>query len=269
VAEQQGILNAMELGLHGKVAVVTGASKGIGLAIVRALLAEGATVIAGARSTSPELGELSRNGQLKFVPVDLSEPSAGQALVNAAGTRVDILVNNVGAAKIRIGGFMEISDDDWAASLNLNFLAAVRVTRAALPIMLQAGGGTIVNVASVNAFLPDPNVMDYSAAKAALWNFTKSLSKEYGRRGLRVNCVSPGPVETDLWLGSGGVADTVSRATGRTPAEVASAAASGAATGRFSHASEIADVVLFLASDKAANVTGANFTIDGGLITTL
>ena len=151
----------MELGLHGKVAVVTGASKGIGLAIVRALLAEGATVIAGARSTSPELGELSGNGQLKFVPVDLSEPNAGQALVDAAGTKVDILVNNVGAAKTRISGFLEISDDDWAASLNLNFLAAVRVTRAVLPKMLQAGGGTIVNVASVNAFLPDPAVMDY------------------------------------------------------------------------------------------------------------
>ncbi|MFC9353091.1 SDR family NAD(P)-dependent oxidoreductase [Arthrobacter sp. NPDC057013] len=259
----------MELGLHGKVALVTGASKGIGLAIVRALLAEGATVIAGARSTSPELGELSGNGQLKFVPVDLSEPDAGDALVNAAGTKVDILVNNVGAVKTRIGGFLEISDDDWAASLNLNFLAAMRVTRAVLPKMLQAGGGTIVNVASVNAFLPDPAVMDYSAAKAALWNFAKSLSKEYGRQGIRVNCVSPGPVETDLWLGSGGVADTVSRATGRTPADVASAAASGAATGRFSHPSEIADVVLFLASNKAANATGSNFTIDGGLITTL
>lgn len=102
----------MELGLHGKVAVVTGASKGIGLAIVRALLSEGATVIAGARSTSPELGELSGNGQLKFIPVDLSAPDAGQALVDAAGTKVDILVNNVGAAKTRISGFLEISDDD-------------------------------------------------------------------------------------------------------------------------------------------------------------
>lgn len=153
--------------------------------------------------------------------------------------------------------------------MNLNFLAAMRVTRAALPKMLQAGGGTIVNVTSVNAFLPDPAVIDYSAAKAALWNFAKSLSKEYGRQGIRVNCVSPGPVETDLWLGSGGVADTVSRATGRTPADVASAATSGAATGRFSRPSEIADVVLFLASDKVANATGSNFTIDGGLITTL
>ncbi|PYI64161.1 3-oxoacyl-ACP reductase [Arthrobacter livingstonensis] len=259
----------MDLGLEGKVAVVTGASKGIGLAIVRALLVEGATVVACARSTSPELDELLGRVQLTFVPVDLAGSDGGQALANAAGPKIDILVNNVGAAKTRLGGFLEISDNDWAASLNLNFLAAMRVTRAVLPTMLHAGGGTIVNVASVNAFLPDPDVMDYSAAKAALWNFAKSLSKEYGHQGIRVNCVSPGPVETDLWLGSGGVADTVSQATGQTPAAVASAAASSAATGRFSHPAEIADVVLFLASDKAANATGSNFTIDGGMITTL
>ena len=259
----------MNLNLHGRTAVVTGASKGIGLAIVRALVAEGVTVIAGSRTVSDELHNLVGAGQVRFVPVDLSHPDAAATLIEEAGDSIDILINNVGLATSRPGGFLSVTDDEWVTSLNLNLLAAVRTTRAALPLLLAAGGGVIVNVVSVNALLPDPAVIDYSAAKAALLNFGKSLSKEFGGRGIRVNSVSPGPVETDLWLGSNGVAETVSRATGVAPADVAAAAAAGAATGRFSHPTEIADLVLFLASDRAANVTGTNVTIDGGLITTL
>lgn len=259
----------MNLNLQGRTAVVTGASKGIGLAIVRALVAEGVTVIAGSRTVSDELHNLVGAGQVRFVPVDLAQPDAAATLIEQAGDSIDILVNNVGLATSRTGGFFSVTDDEWVTSLNLNLLAAVRTTRAALPLMLTAGGGVIVNVVSVNALLPDPAVIDYSAAKAALLNFGKSLSKEFGGRGIRVNSVSPGPVETDLWLGSNGVAETVSRATGIAPADVAAAAASGAATGRFSHPSEIADLVLFLASDRAGNITGANVAIDGGLITTL
>lgn len=185
----------MDLGLHGKVAVVTGASKGIGLAIVRAFLNEGASVVTGARSSSPEMEALAGTGQFTFIPVDLSGPDGGQTLITGAGARVDILVNNVGAASTRTEGFLSIKDDQWAASLNLNFLAAMRTTRAVLPEMLRAGGGTIVNVASVNAFRPDPDVMNCSAAKTALWNFAKSLSKAYGRQGIRVNCISSWPVK--------------------------------------------------------------------------
>ena len=261
--------SVMNLDLQGRTAVVTGASKGIGLAIVRALVAEGVTVVAGARSPSDELNSFVGAGQVRFVAVDLSQPDAAARLIDEAGDSIDILVNNVGLATSRTGGFLAVTDDEWHASLTLNLLAAVRTTRATLPVMLAAGGGVIVNVASVNALLPDPSVVDYSAAKAALLNLGKSLSKEFGGRGIRVNSVSPGPVETDLWLGSHGVAETVSRATGIAPADVAAAAAAGAATGRFSHPSEIADLVLFLASDRAANVTGANVTIDGGLITTM
>ena len=101
-------------------------------------------------------------------------------------------------------GSREITDEDWQASLTLNLMAAVRTTRAALPVMLAAGKGAIVNISSANAFLPDPGVMDYSAAKAALANFSKSLSKEAGPHGIRVNTISPGPVATDLWLGEPG-----------------------------------------------------------------
>jgi len=185
-----------------------------------------------------------------------------------AGDRIDILVNNVGGASARIGGFLSITDEEWQTTLNLNLMATVRATRSALPVMLAAGRGAIVNICSVNSVLSDPAVMDYSAAKAALASFSKALSKEVGPKGIRVNTVSPGPVATDLWLGDHGVAATVSRATGTRPEDVASDAAREMVTGRFSRPDEVADLVLVLASDVTANVTGADFRIDGGLVPT-
>jgi NAD(P)-dependent dehydrogenase (short-subunit alcohol dehydrogenase family) len=175
----------MDLGLSGKRAVVTGASKGIGLAITRALVAEGAGVVAGARGGSDELSELAAGGHVRAVTADLATGDGPQKLVQAAldDGPVDVLVNNVGGVKVRLEGFLAIDDQDWLDTLNLSFMTAVRTTRAALPAMLDAGAGSIVNVASVNSFLPDPAVMDYSAAKAALSNFSKALSKEVGPRG--------------------------------------------------------------------------------------
>jgi NAD(P)-dependent dehydrogenase (short-subunit alcohol dehydrogenase family) len=258
----------IDLGLSGRSAVVTGASRGIGLAVTRGLAAEHVHVTAGARKSSAELDQLAETGMVRIVQADLAEPGEPARLVAAAGGRIDILVNNVGAAPARTGGFTEITDDEWQASLTLNLLVAVRTTRAALPAMLAAGKGAIVNISSANAFLPDPAVMDYSAAKAALANFSKSLSKEVGPLGIRVNTVSPGPVATDLWLGDQGVAATVSRATGARPQDVQTQAAQQMATGRFSRPEEVADLVLILASDRTANVTGADITIDGGLIPT-
>jgi NAD(P)-dependent dehydrogenase (short-subunit alcohol dehydrogenase family) len=260
----------MDLGLRGKNALVTGASKGIGLAITRALAAEGAHVTAGARSASPNLADLVDSGQVHEVQVDLSTTAGPERLVVAARDHgsLDILVNNVGAVTPRLSGFLEITDEDWLGTLNLTFLAAVRTTRAALPDLL-AGGGTIVNVCSVNAFLPDPGVIDYSAAKAALANFSKSLSKEMGPRGVRVNTVSPGPVSTDLWLGDQGVAATVAGAQGGDPKAVADAQAAQAPTGRFTTPEQVADLVVLLASERAGNTTGSDFVIDGGLVQTL
>ncbi len=124
----------------------------------------------------------------------------------------------------------------------------------------------------MNAFLPDPGIVDYCAAKAALTNFSKALSKEVGPKGIRMNTVSPGPVETALWLGPDGVAATVAKATGvdaDTAREQVIAAQGGFATGRFTRPGEVADLVLLLASDRAGNVTGSDFVIDGGLIKTL
>jgi NAD(P)-dependent dehydrogenase (short-subunit alcohol dehydrogenase family) len=257
----------MDLRLSGRTAIVTGASRGIGLAVTRGLIGEGVRVIAAARENADELREVGA------VPViaDLTSPDGPAAVVEAAATAfggVDILVNNVGAVRPRPNGFASVTAQEWAATFAVNFLAAVHVTRLALPLMTEHGG-SIITISSVNAVLPDPLVIDYSAAKGALSNFCKALSKEVGRHGIRVNTVSPGPVATDLWLGSGGVAQTIADAAGSTPDAVAAAAVAGTPTGRFTQPAEVADLVLFLASPRAANITGADFAIDGGLKATL
>ncbi len=262
----------MELELSGKSVVVTGASRGIGLAVTRALVAEGASVTAVSRSGSAELKELEAAGKVHAITADLADPQAPAAIVEAALAafgRLDVLVNNVGAVHPRVAGFASVTDDDWVTTFQINFFSAVRMIRAALPHLLAAGSGSIVTVGSVNAILPDPLVIDYSAAKAALANFAKALSKEVGPAGVRVNTVSPGPVATDLWLGAGGVAATVAGATGGDASAVADQVAGDSVTGRFTRPEEVADLVVFLAGNRAANITGADFTIDGGLITTL
>ncbi|MFD3442752.1 oxidoreductase [Streptomyces sp. NPDC058685] len=262
----------MELHLAGKVAVVTGASKGIGLAVTEGLVAEGVNVVAGARTLTDSLAALAAGPQVRPVLVDLTTTEGPGGLVGEAIDYfggVDIVVNNVGAVRPRSDGFVSVTDEDWSESLTINFLSAVRTTRAALPHLIDRGGGSVVTVSSVNAFLPDPSIIDYCASKAALSNFCKALSKEVAARGVRVNTVSPGPVETGLWLGEDGVAATVAQSSGATPDDVTQRAAAQSATGRFTRPQEVADLVLLLASDRTGNVTGADFTIDGGLITTL
>ena len=159
----------MDLHLAGKTAVVTGASKGIGLAVVQGLVAEGAHVVAGARSLSVELGALVDSGTVEFLAVDLSTPDGPAALVQygSGGRGIDILVNNVGAVSPRPDGVTSVTDAEWERTVNLTLMAAVRTIRAAVPELARRGGGSIVTISSVNASLPDPLVVDYSAAKAA------------------------------------------------------------------------------------------------------
>jgi NAD(P)-dependent dehydrogenase (short-subunit alcohol dehydrogenase family) len=261
----------MDLELTDKVAIVTGASKGIGLAITRAFLAEGARVVAGARSVE------SLQGLAGVTPValDLTTSAGPQALIDRAlevHGRVDVLVNNVGAVRLRLEGFLGTSDEEFEWSMQVNFFSTLRATRAAIVPMLKQGRGAIVNIASVNAFFqPDAGTIDYGAAKAAVVNLTKTLAQEFGSRGIHVNAISPGPVSTDLWLGQGGVADTVARLTGvdlDTARKNVVASIGGFATGRFTTPEEVATLAVLLASERTANVTGANYVIDGGLIKT-
>ena len=261
----------MDLELANKVAVVTGASKGIGLAITKALIEEGARVVAGARGTESLLG-LDR---VTAVAMDLTTPDGPSRLVRHALNehgRVDVLVNNVGAVRLRMRGFLGTSDEEFEWAMQMNFFSALRATRAVLPAMLEQGSGAIVNIASVNAFFqPDAATIDYGAAKAALVNLTKALSQEVGLRGIRVNAISPGPVGTDLWLGKDGVAETVAKATGTDPDTARKnvlASIGGLATGRLTSPEEVASLAVFLASARSANVTGSNYVIDGGLIKT-
>ena len=262
----------MELNLKNKVVVVTGASRGIGLAVVEAFAREGARVVAGARSVGA-LGELPDEYEVLPVLVDLSTPEGAAEIVAAAAEygKIDVLVNNVGGLTPRLAGVTAVTDEDWLQSLTINLLSTVRTTREALPQLLETQG-VIVNIGSVNSILADPSIVDYAASKAALASYAKSLSKEIGPQGVRINTVSPGPVETDLWNGTDGLTATIGSAMGISREQARDAVISGLGgitTGRFSTAAEVADLTLFLASERSSNVTGADFTIDGGMIKTI
>jgi NAD(P)-dependent dehydrogenase (short-subunit alcohol dehydrogenase family) len=258
----------MDLELTDKVAVVTGANKGIGLAITNALLAEGAYVVAGSLSAE----NLDARDRVTAVPVNLLSDDGPALLVHKAideHGRLDVLVNNVGGVRIRVDGFLATSDEEFEWALKMNFFTALRAIRAALAPMLAQRSGSIVNVASVNSFFqPDPATVDYGVAKAAVVNLSKSLSQEFGPKGIRVNCVSPGQVSTDLWLGEHGVAETIAKATGTDADTIRESATAAIATGRFTTPQEVATLVTMLASHRTANVTGVNYVIDGGLIKT-
>jgi NAD(P)-dependent dehydrogenase (short-subunit alcohol dehydrogenase family) len=246
----------MDLHLTGNVAVVTGASKGIGLAVTRRLADEGAHVVAGARTGSDELSAIPG---VTSVILDLTDPDAPGRLVSEAidrHGRIDTLVNNVGGVTIRTDGFLSLTDEDFERAMTLNFYAALRATRAAVADMITRRAGVVVNVGSVNAFFePDGATIDYGAAKAALLNVVKSLSQELGPQGIRITSVAPGPVATDLWLGDEGVAATVGAATGAGADAVRSQMADGMPTGRFTTPDEVAAIVALLASPIAGNVT--------------
>ena len=262
----------MDLGLNGKVVVVTGASKGIGLAVVGAFAGEGSRGVAGSRTTGDVLAGLAERHEVLPVEVDLSTPGGPAGLVARATEefgRVDVLVNNLGGVGLR-EGFLSIEDEDWRQSLEFNVMSTVRASRAVLPGMVERGEGAIVNVSSVNAQVPLPAVADYSAAKAAMTNITKVLAEEFGPRGVRVNAVSPGPVLTPMWTGEGAGLDSFAHVLGtdRQGAMDAFVAQNGITLSRFAEAGEVASLVLFLASDRAGYVTGSDYVIDGGMIKT-
>jgi NAD(P)-dependent dehydrogenase (short-subunit alcohol dehydrogenase family) len=261
----------MDLHLAGKTAVVTGASKGIGLAVTTTLVAAGAHVVAGSRTRGEGLAALEAAGHVSFVSVDLSRPDAAEELVAAAAVRggIDVLVNNVGGATVRPDGFASITDEDWQASWDLNVMGIVRPTRAALPEIERRGGGSVVIVSSISAYSPGAETYDYCAAKAAITNLAKALSKELAPMNIRVNSISPGPVSTAIWTEEGGLAEGFAAANGETADEVRATLISSTPTGKFTTPQQVADLVVFLASDRAGNINGADYRIDGGFVGTL
>lgn len=259
----------MDLNLAGTTAVVTGASRGIGLAVVEALAAEGVRVVAGARTPSAEL----QAAAAAVVPVDLAVAGGPERLVEQALAElggIDLLVNNVGGNPAPVDGFLSLDDAHWDHVLELNLMSAVRATRAALPSLLERGGA-IVNIASANARMAQPSVVAYAAAKAALLNLGKALSEEFGPRGVRVNTISPGPVLTDMWTLQDSPGAAIARGAGLTPEEMVARmpALAGMTTGRFAAPQEVAALVLLLASGAAPSVSGADLVIDGGALKTI
>jgi len=252
----------VDLELSGRVAIVTGAGRGIGLAVAERLVAEGADVV-GVSRTPPE-HELPG---LVHVQADLLDEPTPAALVEGALARfgrLDVLVNNAGAGRLR-SGYDGVSAADWEDTWRLLFLAQVRMSEAALPHLLAAGGGVIVNMSSRNARVPVRGVPDYSAAKAALTNYSKGLAQQFAKQGLRVVTVSPGPVATPLWLGPDGVAAQEVAMEGGDANEIVRQTEQAIPLGRFVTAEEVADLVAFLASPRAAMITGTDVLIDGGL----
>lgn len=249
----------------GKRALVTGGTKGMGEAIVRRLAAGGATVASTARSPLPK-------GQAVecFVQADISTREGVDKVVRAVLNRlggVDILVNNVGGSSAPSGGVLALSDEDWQDAINANLFAAVRLDRALLPGMLERGSGIIIHISSIQRRLPlFEATLAYAAAKAALTTYSKGLSKEVGPRGIRVNTVAPGYIETTAAQGlvarlaeqAGTDEDTARRAL--------MDSLGGIPIGRPGRPEEVAELVAFLVSDRAASIHGSEYVIDGGTV---
>ncbi|NUP51070.1 MAG: SDR family oxidoreductase [Catenulispora sp.] len=264
----------MDLNLNGSVALVTGGSKGIGLAVVRTLIEEGAFVVAASRSASPELAALD-GPNLLHVAGDLMDPAFPEELVARtveAFGGLDVLVNNAGGPPPGVvlprGPFLDGDDADWRAVFEFNLFAVLRLTRAALPHLLERGGA-VVNVSSTLSRQPATDNYEYAAAKAALSHAAKGLAEEFGPRGVRVNTVSPGVVRTNWWTDEGGVADMFAGAMGvdrdtlldKTLPEMLRLS-----TGRFVEPQEVADAVVLLASPRSGSTNGSDFVVDGGLL---
>jgi 3-oxoacyl-[acyl-carrier protein] reductase len=241
----------MDLGLEGKACIVTGASKGIGAAVADLLAAEGAEVVAISRSG----GDLA---------LDVTDPDAADRVLDAC-PRPWALVNNAGGTEAR--PLEEVPDEEWQRQWELNVMAPMRLMRALAPVMAEAGGGRIVNVSSSAGKRPSGTLdAPYSVTKAAELSLSRWFADRWAAEGVLVNAVTPGPVATGAWLDDDGLAAQVAARSGSTKEDVLESTGGRAPLGRLSRPEEIAAAIVYLCSERASNVSGAAWSVDGGSV---
>ena len=258
---------SFSLELAGRRALVTGGTKGIGAAVVAVFREAGVKVIATARAIPEQPTE-----GVHFVAADVSTAEGCATVADAVRQQlggVDIVVNVVGGSRAPAGGFAVLSDAEWSKALEQNLMSAVRLDRALLPSMIEQGSGVIIHITSIQRQLPLPeSTTAYAAAKAALSTYSKSLSKEVSPKGVRVVRVSPGWVETDAAVA---MAERLAEEAGTSyegGKQIIMQSLGGIPIGRPSKPHEVADLVAFLASPRAATITGTEYVIDGGTVPT-
>jgi 3-oxoacyl-[acyl-carrier protein] reductase len=262
----------MDLGLTGRACVVTGASSGIGRATAERLVGEGADVLCVARSAErldAVVGDLRAAGPGRAVAcaADITDPAAGDAVVGAcveAYGRIDVLVNNAGTSYPK--ALEDLVDADWETQYALHVVGPHRLMRAAAPRMADAGWGRIVNVASSAGKRPSLTNVAYAVTKAGQLSLSRAYADAYAGRGVLVNAIAPGAASSELWVGEGGLADQVAAAKGISRDQALEAQRSKIPLGRFAEPGEIADVIVFLCSERASTVTGAAWSADGGSV---
>jgi 3-oxoacyl-[acyl-carrier protein] reductase len=260
----------MDLGLTGRACVVSGGSRGIGLEVARRLHAEDADVLLlgrGEDALRAAAGQLGPGARVELLALDITQAGAGDRVARACRERfgrLDVLVNNAGTSSVR--AIEKLTDEDWQQQWDINVMAPMRLMRAVVPAMVQAGWGRVVNVSSSSGKRPGQRNVAYAVAKAAELSLSRAYADAYAQHGVLVNAVTPGPVASELWLGPGGLVDQTVQAGGGTREAVLEAAAAGLPIRRLAGPEEIAAVIVFLCSEAASNVAGAAWSVDGGAV---
>jgi 3-oxoacyl-[acyl-carrier protein] reductase len=243
----------VDLGLSGKACIVTGATSGIGAATARLLEAEGARVLG-----------VSRSGDFA---ADITDPDAAERIVAECERRfgsVDVLVNNAGTSDVI--GLDELTDEEWELQWQLNVIGPMRLMKAVAPRMAERGWGRIVNVASSAGKRPSQRNAAYTVTKTAELALSRVYADAYAAQGVLINAVAPGPTSTELWIAEGGIADQQRAGSGRSREEELEAAGAKVPIGRFGEPDEVAAVIVFLCSERASDVAGASWSVDGGIV---